>query len=62
MYPRHYDEPEFQEVVDRNLDKSLELTTGVFNSLTPKQREKAKKRFRGFAEDFDALAAQAKVE
>jgi hypothetical protein len=60
VYPRRYDEPEFQEVVDRNLDKSLELMTGVLNSLTPKQRKKAQKRFRGFAEDFDALAAQTK--
>ena len=62
VYPRNFDEPEFQAVIDRNLNRSLEMTAGLLNSLTPKQRTKAQQRFRKYAQDFEALAAQATAE
>jgi len=56
--PREYDDPEFQAVIERNLQRGLELTAWLINSLTPKQRRNLQKRLNGFAEDFDTLAAQ----
>ncbi len=60
VYPRRFDEPEFQKTVDENLDSAINMMVELMNSLTPAQRKKAQKRFRNFAEDFDALAAQGK--
>jgi len=57
--PRGYDEPEFQARVDRNLERAVAMMSDLMNSLTPKQREKAQKRLRKYAVDFDRLAAQA---
>jgi len=56
--PRDYDDPEFQAVIDRNLQRGLELTAWIVNSMTPQQRRKLNKRLLGFAEDFDRLAEQ----
>jgi hypothetical protein len=58
VYPRYYDEPEFQKTVDANLATALELTSGLINSLTPKQREVAKRRLNKYANDFRKLAAK----
>jgi hypothetical protein len=58
VYPRTYDEPEFQQTVDANLAAALELTSGLVNSLTPKQRKEAKRRLNKYASDFRKLAAK----
>jgi hypothetical protein len=62
VYPRRFDEPEFQTTVDNNLDAALRLTTHLLNDLNPKQRTRAQKRFANYAGDFEALAAQSNAE
>jgi len=62
VYPRRFDEPEFQKTVDDNLDAAFRLTTGLLNDLSPKQRARAQKRFTNYAGDFEALAAQSADE
>jgi len=57
VYPRQYDEPEFQAVIDRNLGRSLNLTADLLNSLSDKQRKRAQQRLGKFATDFERLAA-----
>ncbi|MBT5891909.1 MAG: hypothetical protein HOH24_09600 [Chromatiales bacterium] len=59
VYPRYYDEPEFQKTVDANLVAALDLTSGLINSLTPKQREGAKRRLNKYASDFRKLSAKS---
>ena len=59
VYPRYYDEPAFQKTVDANLVAALDLTSGLINSLTPKQREVAKRRLNNYASDFRKLSAKS---
>jgi hypothetical protein len=62
VYPRRFDEPEFQETVDDNLNAALRLTTYLLNDLSPKQRERAQKQLTNYASDFEILGAQSVSE
>jgi hypothetical protein len=48
----------YQQGMDYNQERSLQLATELANSMSPKQRDHAIRRLRGFAADFRALSRE----
>lgn len=59
--PNYVDTPEYRAKVEANQRIVLGLMADVIVSLDDKQRERFQRRLNGFADDFDALAAEAEV-
>lgn len=53
-------DPELQKVLDKNQALTFNMLADLFNSQTPKQRQKLEKKFDQYIRDLEILASKAK--
>jgi len=59
--PNYVDSEVYRQQVEANIDMVFEMLVDLTTTLSDKQRERMSERLLGFAEDFEALAEDAKL-